>query len=47
MVTIRRYRSRDAASVGALIADTYGKFNLAFFASEQKFEVPWTLPTRE
>ena len=36
MVTIRRYRSRDAASVGALIADTYGKFNLAFVRPEQK-----------
>jgi len=30
MITIRRYRLDDAQSVGRLIADTYGEFNLSF-----------------
>jgi hypothetical protein len=30
VITIRPYRESDAQSVGLLIADTYGEFNLAF-----------------
>jgi GNAT superfamily N-acetyltransferase len=30
MITIRPYRESDAPSVGRLIADTYGEFNLSF-----------------
>jgi GNAT superfamily N-acetyltransferase len=30
VITIRRYREDDAQSVGLLIADTYGEFNLSF-----------------
>jgi len=30
MITIRAYRESDAESVGILIADTYGEFNLSF-----------------
>ncbi len=30
MITIRRYHEDDALSVGRLIADTYGEFNLSF-----------------
>ena len=35
MITIRRYREGDAASVGQLIADTYSKFNLSFASPEE------------
>ncbi|TFG71897.1 MAG: hypothetical protein E4H27_03670, partial [Anaerolineales bacterium] len=34
MVIIRPFRDKDAISVGQLIADTYTKFNLAAFPSE-------------
>jgi GNAT superfamily N-acetyltransferase len=36
MIKIRLYRESDANSVGKLIADTYGKFNLAFAPPEQR-----------
>ena len=36
MVTIRAYREQDAESVGRLIADTYGEFNLGFASQEEK-----------
>ena len=35
MVTIRPYQESDAESVGRLIADTHGQFNLAFAPPEQ------------
>ena len=36
MITVRPYREEDAASVGKLIADTFGEFNLAFAPPEQR-----------
>lgn len=36
MITIRRYREDDAVSVGQLIADTYGEFNLSFASPEER-----------
>jgi len=36
MIRIRPYRESDANSVGRLIADTYGKFNLSFAPPEQR-----------
>ncbi len=36
MITIRRYRPSDAPSVGVLIADTYGEFNLAYACPEER-----------
>ena len=36
MITIRPYREADAGEAGRLIADTYGKFNLAFASPEQR-----------
>lgn len=36
MITIRHYREDDAQSVGCLIADTYGTFNLCFAAPGEK-----------
>lgn len=36
MISIRAYDESDAESVGRLIADTYGDFNLDFAASEEK-----------
>jgi GNAT superfamily N-acetyltransferase len=39
MLTIRRYRERDAAQVGVLIADTYNEFNLSEMSSKQQEEM--------
>ena len=36
MITVRRYRESDAESVGKLIADTYGEFNLAFASPKER-----------
>jgi GNAT superfamily N-acetyltransferase len=36
MITIRPYRESDAPSVGQLIADTYGEFNLSFASPEER-----------
>jgi len=36
MLTIRRYRERDAHAVGVLIADTYSEFNLSELKPEQQ-----------
>jgi GNAT superfamily N-acetyltransferase len=36
MINIRDYHESDAASVGILIADTYGEFNLSFATPENK-----------
>lgn len=36
MITIRLYRESDARSVGRLIADTYGEFNLSFASPEDR-----------
>lgn len=36
MIIIRVYRETDAESVGRLIADTYGDFNLDFASPEEK-----------
>ena len=36
MITIRNYREADATSVGRLIADTYGEFNLSFAPPREK-----------
>lgn len=36
MVAIRRYEESDAESVGRLIADTYGEFNLSFLPPEER-----------
>ena len=35
MLTIRSYQESDAACVGQLIADTYGRFNLAFASEDE------------
>jgi len=34
-IIIRSYRDEDSGSVGRLIADTYGKFNLAFASPQE------------
>lgn len=36
MITIRCYQESDAESVGGLIADTYGEFNLSFVPPEER-----------
>lgn len=36
MITLRAYRESDAESIGRLIADTYGEFNLGFASPEEK-----------
>jgi GNAT superfamily N-acetyltransferase len=36
MITIRRYLEADAQSVGQLIADTYGAFNLSFASPAER-----------
>jgi predicted N-acetyltransferase YhbS len=36
MIRIREYLESDARSVGILIADTYGEYNLSFAPPEQK-----------
>jgi hypothetical protein len=36
MITIRRYRKADASSVGGLIANTYGEFNLSYAPSKER-----------
>lgn len=36
MITIRCYQENDAQSVGRLIADTYGEFNLSFAPPEER-----------
>ena len=36
MITIRCYQESDAQSVGRLIADTYGEFNLSFVPPEAR-----------
>jgi GNAT superfamily N-acetyltransferase len=36
VVTIRNYGDSDAESVGQLIADTYGEFNLSFASPEER-----------
>jgi GNAT superfamily N-acetyltransferase len=36
MITIRPYREGDAPSVGRLIADTYGEYNLTFAPPEER-----------
>ncbi len=36
MITIRNYREVDAKSVGKLIADTYGEFNLSFAPPQER-----------
>jgi GNAT superfamily N-acetyltransferase len=36
VITIRRYHEDDAPSVGLLIADTYGEFNLSFAPPEER-----------
>ena len=36
MITIRCYQESDAQSVGRLIADTYGEFNLSFMPPEAR-----------
>ncbi len=36
MIVIRRYRESDAESVGRLIADTYGEFNLSSIPLEER-----------
>lgn len=36
MIAIRCYRESDAESVGQLIADTYGEFNLSFLPPEER-----------
>jgi GNAT superfamily N-acetyltransferase len=36
MITIRCYQESDAESVGRLIADTYGEFNLSFLPPEER-----------
>jgi GNAT superfamily N-acetyltransferase len=36
MITIRDYREGDAASVGRLIADTFGEFNLSYASPEDR-----------
>jgi predicted N-acetyltransferase YhbS len=36
MITIRPYQESDAESVGRLIADTYGEFNLSFLPPEER-----------
>lgn len=36
VIIIRRYREDDAQSVGVVIADTYGGFNLLFVAPEER-----------
>ena len=35
-ITIRDYREDDASSVGRLIADTFGEFNLAYASSQER-----------
>ena len=35
MITIRDYRESDSTTVGSLVADTYGEFNLAFARSPE------------
>lgn len=35
-ITIRDYSENDASSVGQLIADTFGEFNLAYAAPQQR-----------
>ena len=48
MITVRRYRESDAESVGKLIADTYGEFNLAFAPPKERalllgpFQYAWS-----
>ena len=39
MISIRAYRESDAESVGRLIADTYGEFNLDFASPEEKLKL--------
>ncbi len=39
MLTIRRYRERDAKQVGILIADTFHKFNLSELTPQQQEEM--------
>ena len=39
MFTIRKYRKVDASSVGVLIANTYGEFNLADKAPEERVKL--------
>jgi len=36
MITIRCYQESDAESVGRLIADTYGEFNLSYMPPEER-----------
>jgi GNAT superfamily N-acetyltransferase len=36
MITIRYYRENDAPSVGRLIADTFGEFNLSYASPEDR-----------
>jgi GNAT superfamily N-acetyltransferase len=36
MITIRNYRKSDADSVGRLIADTFGEFNLSYASPEDR-----------
>ena len=36
MIRIRTYDESDAESVGLLVADTYGEFNLDFASPEEK-----------
>ena len=36
MIILRRYRESDAPSVGRLIADTFGGFNLAYASPEEQ-----------
>jgi GNAT superfamily N-acetyltransferase len=36
MITIRDYREDDAPSVGRLIADTFGEFNLAYASPQEQ-----------
>lgn len=35
-ITVRNYREEDASSVGRLIADTYGEYNLDFLPTEAR-----------
>ena len=39
MISIRAYRESDAESVGCLIADTYGEYNLDFATPEEKVKL--------
>ena len=36
MITVHRYRERDAESIGKLIADTYSEFNLSFASLKER-----------